>query len=46
VSWQVTPTRLLELTCDPDPARAAAATRAMEGMRKIVIAELEAAVSG
>jgi predicted 3-demethylubiquinone-9 3-methyltransferase (glyoxalase superfamily) len=44
VSWQITPTRLLELTCDPDPARAAAATKAMYGMRKIVIAELEAAV--
>jgi len=45
VSWQVTPTRLLELTTDPDPARAAAATKAMHGMRKIVIAELEDAVS-
>jgi predicted 3-demethylubiquinone-9 3-methyltransferase (glyoxalase superfamily) len=44
VSWQITPTRLLELTGDPDPARAAAATKAMYGMRKIVIAELEAAV--
>jgi predicted 3-demethylubiquinone-9 3-methyltransferase (glyoxalase superfamily) len=44
VSWQVTPTRLLELESDPDPARATAATRAMHGMRKIVIAELEDAV--
>jgi predicted 3-demethylubiquinone-9 3-methyltransferase (glyoxalase superfamily) len=44
VSWQITPTRLLELQADPDPARAAAATRAMYGMRKIVIAELEDAV--
>lgn len=41
----MSPTRLLELTCDPDPARAAAATKAMHGMRKIVIAELEDAVS-
>jgi predicted 3-demethylubiquinone-9 3-methyltransferase (glyoxalase superfamily) len=44
LSWQVTPERLLELEQDPDPARAAAATKAMHGMRKIVIAELEDAV--
>ncbi|PRC47230.1 hypothetical protein C6A85_86005, partial [Mycobacterium sp. ITM-2017-0098] len=46
LSWQVVPRRLTELTSDPDPARAAAATKAMLGMRKIVIAELEDAVSG
>ncbi|HEY7052456.1 MAG TPA: VOC family protein [Mycobacterium sp.] len=45
VSWQITPDRLFELVDDPDPARAAAATKAMHGMRKIVIAELEAAVA-
>lgn len=44
LSWQVTPDRLFELQGDPDPARAAAATKAMHGMRKIVIAELEDAV--
>jgi len=44
LSWQVVPTRLFELTGDPDPARAAAATKAMLGMHKIVIAELENAV--
>ena len=38
------PDRLYELIADPDPARAAAATKAMLGMRKIVIAELEEAV--
>jgi predicted 3-demethylubiquinone-9 3-methyltransferase (glyoxalase superfamily) len=43
ISWQVTPDRLFELLSDPNPARAAAATKAMHGMRKIVIAELEAA---
>ena len=43
LSWQVVPTRLYELVSDPDPARAAAATRAMLGMRRIVIAGLEAA---
>lgn len=43
VSWQIVPDRLFELVNDPDPARAAAATNAMLGMRKLVIAELEAA---
>jgi predicted 3-demethylubiquinone-9 3-methyltransferase (glyoxalase superfamily) len=46
VSWQVTPTRALELTSDPDPARAAAATKALHSMRRIVIAEIEDAVDG
>ena len=41
LSWQVVPQRLRELIADPDPARAATATTAMLGMRKIVIAELE-----
>lgn len=46
LSWQIVPDRLDELTGDPDPARTAAATKAMLGMRKIVIAELEEAVAG
>jgi predicted 3-demethylubiquinone-9 3-methyltransferase (glyoxalase superfamily) len=45
VSWQVTPDRLFELLSDPNPARAAAATQAMYGMRKIIIADLEAAAA-
>jgi predicted 3-demethylubiquinone-9 3-methyltransferase (glyoxalase superfamily) len=45
MSWQISPDRLFELVADPDPARAAAATKAMHGMRKIVIAELEQAAS-
>ncbi len=46
LSWQVVPTRLYELLSDPpDQTRAAAATKAMLGMRRIVIADLEAAVS-
>jgi predicted 3-demethylubiquinone-9 3-methyltransferase (glyoxalase superfamily) len=45
LSWQIVPDRLFELLSDPDPARAQAATRAMLGMRKIVIAELERAVA-
>ncbi|HWF29740.1 MAG TPA: VOC family protein, partial [Mycobacterium sp.] len=43
LSWQIVPDRLYELVTDPDPARATAATKAMYGMRKIVIAELEKA---
>jgi predicted 3-demethylubiquinone-9 3-methyltransferase (glyoxalase superfamily) len=43
LSWQIVPDRLYELVSDPDPARATAATKAMYGMRKIVIADLERA---
>lgn len=43
VWWQVIPRRLDELGQDPDPARAQAAINAMLQMRKIVIADLEAA---
>jgi predicted 3-demethylubiquinone-9 3-methyltransferase (glyoxalase superfamily) len=44
LSWQIVPERLYELLEDPDPARVAAATAAMLGMRKIVVADLENAV--
>jgi predicted 3-demethylubiquinone-9 3-methyltransferase (glyoxalase superfamily) len=44
MSWQIVPDRLTELLDDPDPARAAAASKAMLGMRKIIVAELEEAV--
>ncbi|MFA6300001.1 MAG: VOC family protein [Nocardioides sp.] len=43
LSWQIVPTRLYELVSDPNPARAEAATQAMLQMRKIVVADLEAA---
>ena len=43
LSWQIVPSRLYELMEDPDPARATAATEAMLRMRKIVVADLEAA---
>jgi len=43
LSWQIVPDRLYQLVSDPDPARAKAATEAMLGMRRIVIADLEAA---
>jgi predicted 3-demethylubiquinone-9 3-methyltransferase (glyoxalase superfamily) len=45
VSWQVVPTRLLELISDPDAGRAQRATQAMLGMRKLVVAELERAAA-
>lgn len=43
LSWQVVPTRLYELVSDPDPLRARAASEAMLRMRRIVVADLEAA---
>jgi predicted 3-demethylubiquinone-9 3-methyltransferase (glyoxalase superfamily) len=43
LSWQIVPTRLYELVSDPDRARADAATQAMLGMTRIVVADLEAA---
>ncbi|MGX5681969.1 VOC family protein [Schumannella luteola] len=46
VSWQVTPSILPRYMSDPDPARARRVTEAMMKMRKIVIAELEAAYAG
>jgi predicted 3-demethylubiquinone-9 3-methyltransferase (glyoxalase superfamily) len=45
LSWQIVPDRLVELMADPDPAKASAAATAMLGMRKIVVADLEAAVA-
>jgi predicted 3-demethylubiquinone-9 3-methyltransferase (glyoxalase superfamily) len=43
LSWQIVPVRLYELLSDPDPARATAAAEAMLTMRRIVVADLEAA---
>lgn len=45
LSWQITPRRLMELTTDPNPARAKAAMQAMMGMIKIDIAALDRAVA-
>jgi predicted 3-demethylubiquinone-9 3-methyltransferase (glyoxalase superfamily) len=42
-SWQVTPTRLTELMMSSDKAKAQRVMQAMLKMRKIVIADLEAA---
>jgi predicted 3-demethylubiquinone-9 3-methyltransferase (glyoxalase superfamily) len=46
VFWQITPTRLLKLIKDPDPARARRAMEAMVKMVKIDIAEVERAANG
>jgi predicted 3-demethylubiquinone-9 3-methyltransferase (glyoxalase superfamily) len=43
LSWQVTPSRLIELLNDPDPGRARRAMEAMMTMQKIVIADLDRA---
>ena len=43
VSWQIVPTRLLELITDPDQEKAQRAMAAMLKMRKIEIDELERA---
>ncbi|MEU6486968.1 VOC family protein [Streptomyces sp. NPDC046887] len=43
LSWQIVPTRLVELLDDPDPARVARVFRAMLKMRKLDVATLEAA---
>lgn len=41
LSWQIVPTRLGELLSDPDPERSQRAMKAMLGMKKIDVAELE-----
>ena len=42
VSWQVVPSRLHELLADPDPGRAGRALQAVLGVRRLVVADLEA----
>jgi predicted 3-demethylubiquinone-9 3-methyltransferase (glyoxalase superfamily) len=46
VSWQVVPTRLMELQNDPDPGRRQRAVQAMFTMRRIIVADLERAADG
>ena len=46
LSWQITPTGMDAMFSDPDQERANRAMQAMLGMKKIVIAELEAAAAG
>jgi predicted 3-demethylubiquinone-9 3-methyltransferase (glyoxalase superfamily) len=47
VSWQIVPTRVIELLADPDPEKSQRAMRAVLDMKKIDIATVEqAAVTG
>ncbi len=46
VSWQIVPTRLIELVSDPDPQRSERAMQAMLAMKKIDIAAIEQAAAG
>ena len=47
LSWQIVPTRLIELIEDPDPGKSQRAMACMMGMKKIDIAAVEqAALSG
>lgn len=43
LSWQIVPTAFNELANDPDPAKSQAVVKAMLGMRKLDIAELQRA---
>ena len=44
LSWQIIPKQLGECLSNPDPAKSAAAMKAMMGMSKLIVSELEAAV--
>jgi predicted 3-demethylubiquinone-9 3-methyltransferase (glyoxalase superfamily) len=46
LSWQVVPERWVELATGDDPAKVNAAMKAMLGMRKLDLAELERAYEG
>jgi predicted 3-demethylubiquinone-9 3-methyltransferase (glyoxalase superfamily) len=46
VSWQIVPTRLIELLTESPPDAAARVAKAMLGMAKLDIAALEAAANG
>jgi predicted 3-demethylubiquinone-9 3-methyltransferase (glyoxalase superfamily) len=46
LSWQIVPTALEQLLNDPDPQRAQRAMKAMLGMSKLDIGELERAAAG
>lgn len=46
LSWQIVPNRLIELMSDPDPLTVSRVMGAMFQMKKIIIADLEAAAAG
>jgi predicted 3-demethylubiquinone-9 3-methyltransferase (glyoxalase superfamily) len=43
LSWQIVTPQAVELICSPDPAKAAAVTKAMFGMKKLDLAALQQA---
>jgi len=43
LSWQIVPRRFVELLSDPDPKKVKAVVNAMMPMKKLIVAELEAA---
>ena len=45
LSWQIVPKQLGECLANPDPVKSARAMQAMLGMKKLIVAELEAAVA-
>jgi predicted 3-demethylubiquinone-9 3-methyltransferase (glyoxalase superfamily) len=46
ISWQIIPSALMRYQADPDREKAGRVVQAMLGMRKIVIADLDAAAAG
>jgi predicted 3-demethylubiquinone-9 3-methyltransferase (glyoxalase superfamily) len=44
--WQIIPARYYELMSDPDKERSGRAIQAMMGMKKLIVADLEAAAEG
>jgi len=46
VSWQITPPILMQMLSDPDREKAGRVMQAMLKMKKIIIADLEAAAAG
>ncbi|MET8222597.1 VOC family protein [Streptomyces sp. NPDC004082] len=46
LSWQVFPSRLIDMIADPDPVKAARTTQAMYAMSKIDLAALEKVYAG
>jgi predicted 3-demethylubiquinone-9 3-methyltransferase (glyoxalase superfamily) len=45
LSWQIVPSILNQLISDPDPIRAEAVMKAMLGMKKLIVADLQKAYS-
>ena len=45
VSWQIIPSALMRYQADPDRAKAGRVVQAMLGMRKIIVADLDAAAA-